>query len=220
MRVTARMFVAAFRDVWAKDEEHREAVTAAWHVAANLNDAMLGETPPFEARDPRRYDPPDPPGFLQAVGAELPALQDASYIVERFGHDAAWIAGHAFPGARKAGPRIPKKFPDGYRILVEQECSDYAYAEMWRLSQWRVPLKVLITYDWVNDPKASLGISQRLEDHLAELADYIGRADRSVPEVGTEYLFIVGAGSMGTVGPVEWHFFEVDVAAGALRRPL
>jgi hypothetical protein len=74
-------------------------------------------------------------------------------------------------------------------VLVEHENGKDVETEMWKLSHWKVPLKVLVFYNHATDRSADW-----LKEKLAELHNIQSRIDKAYGAKGNDkYLFIIGS---------------------------
>ena len=83
--------------------------------------------------------------------------------------------------------------PVHWNVIIEHENGEDVEKEMWKMLQWRAPLKVLIFYDWPPWRQTTPDREDWLVNKLDALFDLRREVDASWPEaIATTYLFLTG----------------------------
>ena len=86
-------------------------------------------------------------------------------------------------------------FPSEIHAVIEHEQGDDIEIEMWKLTHWRAPLKVIFFYGWNDDDVSKNEIRMRWKEekinHLMSMLKSVNEFHKE--SSNTEYLFIIGA---------------------------
>lgn len=135
---------------------------------------------------------------LQVSNNSSPRLE---YRTEYYTIDALFIGGECLLN------KSTLLYPSEVHVLIEHENGPHVEEEMWKLIQWRVPLKVLIFYDFNDEERnASHAKHEWLATKLEYLKGMLNASHNFFSEsIDTEYLFIIGARRyLG--GPIYWRW--------------
>jgi hypothetical protein len=126
-------------------------------------------------------------GFLNRLMLSLRSLiKDLEYKREYYTVDALFVAGiDLYKGNYW--------YPSEIHAVIEHEMGENIEEEMWKLLQWRSPLKVLIFYDWAEFEKTTELRIKWLSKKLEKLNAMIKHVNNFFSENDkTQYLFIIG----------------------------
>lgn len=173
--ITAQEFEKAFRSQWEEDKHSREedineAYNGPWQ---NWTKFMLG------IKDRNSQD-----AFFYRVLQKL-EKKDIDFAREWYTLDAIY---HRCESVYK------EDYPPCMDVLIEHENNyEQMEEEMWKLSMFRSPLKVLVSYDWDEKEKTTPHRMSVLKNKLDKLADMARQIDGNWKEAeDTEYLIVIG----------------------------
>lgn len=198
--ISAGCFKQAFLEVWGVLESTYDSRLVDWYVDNSAwSDFMLkgkerGPTGGFVT------------ALCEAISRQLPHMR-LRVDPERHRVDAF---------LRALSDQEECYYNDEYLVMIEHENNRLSvHEEMWKLLHWRIPLKVLIFYDYAHADRAlPLNKGSWLEGCLVRLGD-MSRRYRAAGH-GDSYLLIVGSREQRDGRErIEWKFFEYRGTPGA-----
>ncbi len=183
--ISAECFCKAFSKLWQDEAKKRDTILRAYPDETGWTEYMLGK---------KGASPTD--SFLWRVSERLSFTMGKEwYTLDAVYYDKA---SDLYP----RGPRGP--YPTCLYVIVEHENrNEHVETEMWKLLQWRSPLKVLIFYDYREGKKKAY-------EKLKNLFEMGKKVDVVCSEANdTEYLFLVGSRSQDDEVPV-WRYWTVN----------
>lgn len=182
-RITAEQFRKAFGQVWAEHvDSSRDQIFEAYAGSTSWTRLML-----------------DYGGLLNEVMNRVSGdLGDMRYYKELYTLDAAMVGGENLF-------RDHLNYPSRIYAAVEHENGFNIEEEMWKLIYWRIPLKVLVFYDWTEQEKTRESRRRWVEQKLETLRDMLDKTNRGPLGVdAAEYLFLIGGKSLDGTPTWSW----------------
>lgn len=197
-RISPERFWSAFQQAWSADPALRLRANALFESCPKqLDELMRGSGPN--------------PGLLGNVLLSLAPEPGCLYVRELYKLDAALVCGEAYSGAD------PERAPARFHAIVEHEVRTSSHKEIWKLAQWRAPLKVLVTYDWDESPARENGLSARLTTEFDTFAVLIANSYAHWPESpDTGYLLLAANRVPDLV--LRWSGIALDPCTGDMRQ--
>lgn len=182
-RITAEQFREAFGCVWTElVNEDRDKVFEAYAGNSAWTRFIL-----------------DDGGLLNKVMNRVAGnLNPLKYYKELYTIDAAMVGGEDLFRERL-------KYPSRIYVAVEHENGFNVEEEMWKLIYWRIPLKVLVFYDWTEQDKTCESRRRWVDQKLETLGDMLEKANRGpLGADAAEYLFLIGGKSADGTPTWSW----------------
>ncbi len=172
--ISATDFIRAFREEWAeqiKEGKKENEIISNYREDKKWTNFMLGDK-----------------SLLKNVSCNLShEIVGLRYWRELYTIDAVYVS---------SKDQLDRKdlFHPEIHIGLEHENGDYPEEELWKLAYWRIPLKVIIFYDYNEDDK------EKAENKKGWLSKKIGEFNSILNRIegfwsereSTEYLLLVG----------------------------
>lgn len=173
--ISAELFLNAFAERWkarVADEGKKIEILRCYSKNKDWTEYMFGEN-----------------GLLAEVTSKLStAVRRLELYREVYTLDAALVGGDDLF-------RNNLCYPSELHALIEHEQGENLEEELWKLTFWRSPLKILICYDWNDYEKKNTAKREHfIESKIYWLANSIAKVEafHSEPDQ-TDYLFLIGS---------------------------
>lgn len=172
-----KISLEAFRDEFAKQ----------WEIETSKD--MKGILKKFPLDEEWTDFMQEDDGFLKTLMKNLDSKALLTYKKEDSKIDAMYVGGKGQFGLSDTA------YPPALCTMIEHENGDHPEQEMWKLTFWRSPLKVIIFYDHPKDEFESRPQkAEWLPKMLGLLKDILTDANEFHSEnESTKYLFLIGA---------------------------